>query len=55
MTDKIPNTTDAEKWIDEDTFIYKGKRYTITPEWKVVRAKIIEGKDKKVLTNAYAK
>ena len=40
MTDKMPEIADAEKWLDPDTFIFKGERFIVTPDIKVIRAKI---------------
>ncbi len=45
MTGKTPDTSDAEKWIDTDTFLYKGKFYTITPQFQVVEVKENTSKD----------
>lgn len=30
MTEKLPDSSMAEKWLDPDTFIYKGKTYRVT-------------------------
>ena len=36
----LPSGVDAEKWIDPDTFLYKGEYYRITPDIKIVKVDI---------------
>ena len=36
---RIPDTTQAEKWLTEDTFEFEGKIYRVLPNGKVVEVK----------------
>ncbi len=40
MRDKKPEIADAERWLDPDTFVFEGNTYIVTPDIKVIRAKI---------------
>ena len=37
MTKKIPDTSEAEKWLTDTTFIFQGKVYQVLPNGKVIR------------------
>ena len=36
---RIPDTTQAEKWLTEDTFEFEGKIYRVLPNGKVILVK----------------
>ena len=36
---RIPDTSLAEKWIDSETFLYKGKVWKVLPDGKIVEVK----------------
>ncbi len=36
---KIPDTTQAEKWIDDETFEFEGKIYRVLPDGKIILVK----------------
>ncbi len=36
---KTPDTAQAEKWIDSETFLYKGNVYRVLPDNKVILVK----------------
>lgn len=33
----MPDGSDAERWIDPDTFIYKGDIYRLNPDFSITR------------------
>ena len=35
----LPGTSEAERWLDADTFIYKGKVYRVALDFKARRYK----------------
>lgn len=39
IKNQLPSASDAEKWVNPDMFVYKGKLYAITPDFKVVEVK----------------
>ncbi len=36
---KTPDTTQAEKWLTDETFIFEGKIYKVLPDGKIVIVK----------------
>ncbi len=37
--ERIPDTTEAEKWIDADTFEWEGELYKVMPDGTIERVK----------------
>ena len=49
---KFPDTSDAERWLNDgtfDTFVFQGKLYKLTHDFKVIRVK-----DKKTASKVVA-
>lgn len=32
----IPDTSEAERWLSEDVFLYKGMKFKVMPDYQVV-------------------
>jgi len=44
MEKRLPDTSEAEEWINPDTFVVNGKAYQVAPDGKVTE---VEGKAEK--------